>query len=161
MAIILNDKNGMTDASYTNVKETFPASVTGEGRVDTVNGANKRVIGDSNTEFLSKVQLGDFIWFTSTDEIREVESVTDDHTLTLKFGTASPIVAGNFKIVPKTGYRSVSWSIDTVAGATINGIAYESGMSKTVGNSNPGVRRVAPVLIDTTVGLNTVFVGAE
>jgi len=160
MAIILNDKNGMTDASYTNVKETFPASVTGSGTVSSVNGANKRIIGDHSL-FLSEVQLGDFIWFTSTDEIREVESVTNDSTLTLKFGTASPIVAGNFKIVPKTGYRSVSWSIDTVAGATINGIAYEAGMSKTVGNSNPGVRRVAPVLIDTTVGLNTVFVGAE
>ena len=161
MAITLNDKNGMADASYTNVKETFPASIAGSGLVSSVNGANVRVIGNASTLFLSEVQVGDYIWFSSTDEVREVESITDNKTLTLKLGTAAAVTTAAYKVVKKTGYRSVSWSVDAASGASINGIAYEAGMSRTIGNSNPGGRRVAPVLIDTTGNSSSVFIAAE
>lgn len=160
MAITLNDKNGMADASYTSVKETFPASIAGTGDIAFGNGTNSRVIG-TGTSFLSEVQIGDFIWANSVDEIREIESIADDNTLTLKFGFSTTQANDGFRIIKKTGYRSVSWSIDSAAGATINGIAYEAGMSRTIGNSNPGVRRVAPVLIDTVGNGNTVFIAAE
>jgi hypothetical protein len=161
MAITLNNKNGMTDASYTNVQETFPVSIAGTGEISAGNGTNTRVLGDGNTLFLSEFQIGDFIWDDFSGEIREVESIADDNTLTLKIGFGEELDVVSFRIVKKTGYRSVSWGIDSAAGATINGIAYEAGMSRTIGNSNPGVRRVAPVLIDTFTSLNTVFIAAE
>jgi hypothetical protein len=164
MAITKNELNGMTDASYDSVKDTFPASVAStSGTLSTVNGLNTRVIG-VGTVFLTDVKKGDYIWFTTTDEVRRVENVTDDLTLTLKSAVATTVTAGAFKIVPKNGYEAISWSIASTGAATINGITYEASMSNSIGSQKPnsqgGGRNVAPVLIDSTANTNIVFVSA-
>jgi hypothetical protein len=165
MAATINKLNGMTDASYDNVKETFPESVAPtSGTVSTVNGLNTRVIG-VGTVFLTDVKKGDSIWFPVNDEVREVESVCDDLTLTLKFPVDTTVTGEAFKIVPKNGYSIVSWGVDSTAGADINGISYEASMSRTIGNQQPigqgGGKRIAPLLIDSTVNGNIVYVSAE
>ncbi len=164
MAVTINKLNGMTDASYDNVKETFPVSTSGTGTLSTVNGLDTRVIG-VGTSFLTEAKKGDYIWFTTTDELREIESIADDLTLTLKFPVDTTVTGVAFSVVPRNGYRNVSWGIDSAAGADINGISYEASMSRSVGNSKPngqgGGSRIAPLLIDSTVNSNIVFVAAE
>jgi len=165
MAVTINELNGMTDGAYENVKDTFPQSVAPtSGTVSSVNGLNTRIIG-VGTVFLSDIQKGDFIWFTTTDEVREVVSITDDLTLTLKLPVSTTVTGVAFKVVPKKGYRNVSWGIDDAAGADINGISYNANMSRTISDNKPngqgGGKRIAPLLIDSTVNGNTVFVAAE
>ncbi len=164
MAVEINKLNGMVDGAYDNVKETFPVSVTGAGTVSSVNGRNVRIVG-VGTAFLSAAQIGDFVWFKGNDELREIESICDDETLTLKFPLDVTATGDTYAIVPKHGYSNVSWGVDSVAAADINGISYEAGMSRSIGNSKPngqgGGKRIAPILIDSTVNGNIVFVTAE
>tara|TARA_R110002096_G_scaffold101463_2_gene224297 strand:+ start:523 stop:1017 length:495 start_codon:yes stop_codon:yes gene_type:complete len=164
MAVIINKLNGMTDASYSNVKDTFPESVVGVGTISSVNGLNTRIIG-VGTSFLTAAKKGDYVWFKGNDELREIESVCDDLTLTIKFPVDVTATGDTFGIVPRNGYRAISWGVDSTAGADINGISYEASMSRSIGNSKPngegGGSRIAPLLIDSTVNGNIVFVSAE
>jgi len=163
MAVTINSLNGMVDASYDTIKETFPVSIAStSGTVSSVNGLNTRIIG-SGTVFLTDVKRGYFIWFTTTDEIIEVESVTDDTTLTLK-ESASTLTGVAWKVIPKNPYSNTSWGVDSVGAADINGITYEASMSKSIGggksNGEGGGKRITPILIDSTANSNVVFVSA-
>ncbi len=165
MAVTINKIDGMVDASYENVKETFPQSIAPtSGTVSSVNGLDKKIVG-SGTTFLADIKRGDYIWFTTTDEVAEVENVVDDENLTLKASLITTVTGVAWKIVPKNGYRNVSWFVDDVASATVNNIAYPAGVSRSLGNSKPngegGGGRIAPVLIDSTVNGNTVYAVAE
>ena len=163
MAVTINTLNGMVDASYDNIKETFPVSIAStSGTVSSVNGLNTRLIG-SGTVFLTDVKKGYYIWFTTTDEIIEVESVADDTTLTLK-QSASTLTGVAWKVVPKNPYSNTSWGTDSVGSASINGITYEASMSKSIGNSKSngqgGGKRISPILINSETNSNVVFISA-
>lgn len=152
------------EASYDNVKDTFPASAAPTaGTVST--GYRKDQIIGSSTVFNTDVEKGDYIWFTTTDELVEVEAVQDDTILSLKQEVAGALSGVAFKIVKKNGYKTISWLIDTAAAAEINSISYEAGVSKTYGNSKSngegGGNRLAPVLVDSAINGNVVNISAE
>ena len=56
---------------YDNVKDTFPASIAPTSGTVSTKSSLKQIIG-VGTVFISDVNNGDFIWFTTTDELVEV-----------------------------------------------------------------------------------------
>tara|TARA_R110000803_G_scaffold16197_8_gene44492 strand:+ start:8206 stop:8700 length:495 start_codon:yes stop_codon:yes gene_type:complete len=164
MAVTTNNLNGMTDASYDNVKDTFPKSIAStSGTISSVNGLDKKIVGAS-TVFLTDFQVGDYIWFTTTDEVRRIENIVDDTNLTLEFPVATTVTAVAFSVVRKTGYKNISWMNDSVGVADINNMTYPASTSRTMSsgaNGSGGGKRIAPLLIDTTASSNIVYVSAE
>lgn len=152
------------EAEYSNVKDTFPASAAPTAGTISTGYRLDQIIGVA-TVFLTDVEKGDSIWFTTTDELVEVKGVQDDLILSLEREVAGALAGVAFKIVKKNGYKTISWLVDSVAAAEINSISYGAGVSKTYGNSKPngegGGNRLAPVLVDSSVNGNVVNISAE
>jgi len=150
--------------SYSNVKDTFPASEAGAGTLSTVNGLNKQMVGVTTT-FLQDIEKGDFIWFTTVDELIEVENVLSDTEASLVRGTATALSGVAYKIVKKNGFSSISWMIDSLGTAEIDTIVYPAQSSESSGNSKPnqqgGGRRLTPIIVDTTTNGNIAYVTGE
>lgn len=161
MAITTNITGRTVNASYDSVKDTFPASAAGSGTLSTVNGLNKQMVGVTTT-FLQDIEKGDFIWFTTTDELIEVENVVSDTRASLVRGTATALSGVAYKIVKKNGFRSISWMIDGAAAADINSITYPSSSSSSDSDVKPngqgGGARRDPILVDSTANANVVYV---
>lgn len=165
MALTTIQTGSAIDAEYSNVKDTFPASVAPtSGTISTVNTLNKKVAG-TGTVFLTDVVAGDFIWFTTVDELVEIENVVSDTSLTLKFPTLTTLTGVAFKIVKKNSFKNISWVIDGAGTAEINTIVYPASYSKTMGNSKSNgegsTGRLSPILVDSTTNANVVYVSAE
>ena len=165
MALTTVTVGSVVKGEYSNVKDTFPASVAPtSGTISTVNGLNKQVVG-VGTVALTDLQKGDFIWFTTTDELIEVENVVGDLAFSLVTGTSAPLSGVAFKIVKKNGFSSISWMIDSLGTAEINTIVYPAQSSESFGNSKPngqgGGRRLSPIIVDTTTNGNIAYVTGE
>lgn len=164
MAVTTEISGSILQADYDNVKETFPESAAGAGTVSTVNGANLLVIG-SGTAFTTAVEVGDWIWFKTADELAEVVSVVSDTELYLKATPGTTATADTYGIVPKISYKSISWMIDADGVADVNRITFPADTTNVYSsgkpNTNGGGRRVPPFLIDTTASANNVYVSAR
>jgi len=64
------------EAEYSNVKDTFPASAAPTAGTISTGYRLDQIIGVA-TVFLTDVEKGDYIWFTTTDELVEVKGVQD------------------------------------------------------------------------------------
>jgi hypothetical protein len=157
MAVTTNINGRSVDATYDNVKDTFPLSTAGAGTVSTVNGLNKKVVG-VGTAFTSDFQTGDFIWFKTADELCEVENIVSDTELTLRLAPATTATADTYGIVSKSSYEFASWTIDSVGTAEINKVAYPA---QTSNGDERKARRLEPFLIDSTANANIVYVKAR
>jgi hypothetical protein len=154
MAVTIDNQSGTAHAAYANVKETFPVSAAPtSGTITIVAGQPKLVVG-TTTVFLTDFNVGDYIWFTSTDELRRIESISSDTELILQQPVAGAITAQAFKTIKAIGYKTISWANDITGVSNINGVAFPSGIS----SSYEGKK---VLLIDSTVGGGTVSVMAE
>lgn len=127
-------------------------------------GTDLKVIDGAGTKFLTDVVAGDYIYFPTTDEIEEIESVQSDTRLYLKTAIASKAGVA-FKFIKKYNcFRSVSILL-TATAEEINTISMPLGTSKTYGNDKPigagGGRRITPILIDSTVNAGIVLASGE
>lgn len=157
MALTIDKLSGSVHASYDNVKETFPVSVASAGAgADTVDVTERDVWG-TGTAFTTDFKKGDFVWFTTTDELRRIENIVDDEKMTLEHPVASPLSGVVFKVVPREGYSSVSWLNDSTGTIEINGIPMPVDASDTFRTD----LRFIPVLIDSTVSANIVTLTAK
>ena len=152
------------ESAYANVKETFPQSVAPSAGTISTGSRLDQIVG-SGTSFKSEIEKGDWIWDTTNDELVEVMCVLDDTSIRLARELSNSLAGAAFRIVKKNGFKKISWVVDDLNDATINGIAYPLATSKTYGNDKPngqgGGERLAPVLIDTTANGNTVFISGE
>ena len=164
MAVTTNQTGRLVDADYDNVKDTFPVSSAGTGTISTVNGADRFVVG-VGTSFLTEVEVGEFIWFKTADELAKVESIVSDTELYLVSAPATTATGDTFGVVPKVPYSSISWMIDADGAADVNGVTYPANTSRVYGNGKPntsgGGRRLTPLLIDATANANNVYVSGE
>lgn len=159
-----NTTGNVTKVEYSNEKETFPVSVAPtSGTIST--GTRKDFIVGASTVFLTDVEVGDYIWDTTNDELRKVVGVLSNTEIYLEKEFTNALSADPFKIVPKNVYRTMSWAIDAVGAADINGITFAASMSETLENNKPngegGGRRLSPILIDCTANANIVNVSAN
>jgi hypothetical protein len=164
MAVTTNRTGRLVDATYTNVKETFPVSTAGAGTVSTVNGADRKVVG-SGTAFTTDFSVGDYIWFKTADELAEIENIVSDTEMSLRIAPETTATGDTYGIIKKNNYSNISWLIDPLTDADINKFTFKAGTSKTYGNSKSntlgGGKRLPPILIDSTANSNTVFISAE
>lgn len=149
MAITINNSAGATYANYANVKDTFPVSSAGAG---TVQVADRTVIG-TNTTFTTSFKKGDFIWVKDNDNLRRIENILSDTLLTLQH-PATTEASSTYGIVKRMGYESVSWAIDDIGTAAIDGVTMLKNMSDTYDCDET----FTPVLIDSTGNSNSVIV---
>lgn len=163
MAVTTNKTGRLVDATYDNVKETFPVSTAGAGTVSTVNGADRKVVG-VGTSFTS-LNVGDYIWFKTADELAEIENIVSDTELSLRIAPETTATADTYGTVAKTNYASISWLIDDAGTGDVNKFTFPSGTSRTYGNGKGntigGGKRLSPILIDSTTNSNVIFVSAE
>jgi len=156
MALTINTLSGSVYASYNNVKDTFPQSVASTGAgADTVQVSGYDIIG-TGTAFTTDYQKGDFIWLVDNDEIRRIENIVSDTKMTLE-QSATTDSSTTHKVVPRQGYKSVSFLIDDAGAAEINGISIPANASDSWETNN----KFIPVLIDSTVNANVVTVTAK
>lgn len=149
---------------YDNVKDTFPASIAPtSGTISSVNTLNKKIVG-SGTVFLTDVVPGDYIWFTTIDDLVKVENIVSDTELTLVKPVASTVTAVAWKVVKKSdlSFRNISWLIDSAGTAEINTVVYPASTSESDGDVKPngegGGRRLSPIIVDSTTNANIVYV---
>ncbi len=163
MAVTTNKTGRLVDATYDNVKETFPVSTAGAGTVSTVNGADRKVVG-IGTSFTS-LSVGDYIWFKTADELAEIENIVSDTELSLRIAPETTATGDTYATIKKNNYSNISWLIDPLTDADINKFTFKAGTSRTYGSSKSntmgGGKRLPPVLIDSTANTNTVFISAE
>jgi hypothetical protein len=164
MAVTTETSGSITQADYDNVKETFPVSTAGAGTVSTVNSANLLVSG-SGTAFTTAVNVGDWIWFKTADELAEVASIVSDTELYLKASPGTTATGDTYGVVPKMNYKSVSFMIDADGVADVNRITYPADTTNVFSSGKPntsgGGRRLDPLLIDSTASTNNVYVSAQ
>jgi len=164
MAVTTKTTGRNVEAEYANVKETFPESVAPIGGTVSTGYRKDQIVG-AGTSFKDEIEKGDYIWFTTTDELVEVVSVTDDTHLSLKYELAGTLAGVAYKVVKRNSFKIISWLVDDANTAAINGITYPLASSKSYGNDKPngqgGGDRLAPVLVDTTANGNTVFISGE
>lgn len=163
MAVTTNKTGRLVDATYTNVKETFPESTAGAGTVSTVNGADRKVVG-VGTSFTS-LSAGDYIWFKTADELAEIENIVSDTELSLRIAPETTATGDTYGTIKKNNYTNISWLIDDVGVADVNNFTFPKSTSRTYGNGKGntvgGGKRLQPILIDSTANTNTVFISAE
>jgi hypothetical protein len=147
-----------------NTDATFDVATLGD-LISSVNNLEK-IVG-TFTSFTTDCQPGDYIWFTTTDELVEIRNIVDDTNLTLAAAVPTSVTDVAWKIVRKSdnGFNRVSWVIDSVGAASINEIAYPASTSETLGDTQPngqgGGRRIAPIIVDSTANSNVVYVTGE
>jgi len=156
MAITKTINSGTIYASYDNVKETFPesAATTGSG-ADTVDVVSKNVFG-TGTAFKSDFRKGGFVWLTTNDELRRINNIVSDTKMTLEH-PATNVTGETIKSIDIMGFDSVSYIIDSVGAANINGIPLPAEASETFKTDV----HFFPILIDSTPNANTVTVTAK
>jgi len=164
MAITTQVIGNIVESKYDNVKETFPESVAPTGGTISTGYRLDQLIG-VGTSFLSDLEKGDVIWFTTTDELADVIAIDGDLKVTLSREISGSLAGVAFRVVKKNGFKSISWLIDSANPALINTIEYPLGTSKSYGNDKPngqgGGRRTNPVLVDSTLNGNIVYVSGE
>ena len=163
MAVTINIQSGVADASYDNVKDTFPQSAAPTGGTVSTSGRKDYIVG-SGTSFLSDFKLGDYIWFTTTDEVVKISNIVSDTELYINKELSGAVSGVAFKVVPREGWKMVSVAVDGAGAANINNIQYPASYSVSYGNGRTvsnGGRRQEPVLIDSTVSGNVVLVNAQ
>jgi len=163
MAVTTNKTGRLVDASYDNVKETFPVSTAGAGTVSTVNGADRKVVG-VGTSFTS-LNVGDYLWLKAADELVEIENIVSDTELSLRIAPETTATGDTYGTIPKTNYSNISWLIDDVGTGDVNNFTFPANTSRTYGsgkgNTIGGGKRLSPILIDSTTNSNIIFVSAE
>jgi hypothetical protein len=146
-----------------NTDATFDVATLGD-LVSTVNNLEK-VVG-TFTAFTTDCQPGDFIWFTTVDELYEIRNIVDDTNLTLMLPAPS-LTDVAYKIVKKSdnNFNKISWLIDAANPAKINEIDYPASTSETLGNDLPngqgGGKRISPIIVDSTGNGNIVYVTGQ
>ncbi len=151
MAITINGQY----ATYENVKDTFPVSTALTGTVSAVN--NGELIVGSDTAFSTELQTGEWLYIPSITQIRQIKSIASDTELYL-YSAFSVAVSGlDASKTPKQTYKSISWKIDSTAGASINGQVFEANNSGTLGFDEVGRTRPDPIIIDSDTTGNKVY----
>jgi len=156
MAVTIDTLSGSVYASYSNVKDTFPQSVASTGAgADTVAVSGYDITG-TGTAFTTDYQKGDYIWLIDNDEIRRIDNIVSDTKMTLE-QSATTDASTTHKVVPRQGFKSVSFLIDSAGAANINGVSVPASAS----DSWTTHKKFIPVLIDSTVNANVVTVTAK
>jgi len=156
MAVTIDTLSGSVYASYSNVKDTFPQSVASTGAgADTVAVSGYDITG-TGTAFTTDYQKGDYIWLIDNDEIRRIDNIVSDTKMTLE-QSATTDASTTHKVVPRQGFKSVSFLIDSTGAANINGVSVPASAS----DSWTTHKKFIPVLIDSTVNANVVTVTAK
>lgn len=120
-----------------------------------VSVANRMVTGNY-AKFATEFQKGDYIWLKDNDELRRIETVSSDNVLILEHA-ATTDASTEYAVVNRMGFNSVSYLVDDVGTAEINGIAVPK-------NSSESFRtdlKFIPILIDTVTNSNKVIVSAK
>lgn len=156
MAVTIDTNSGGVYASYSNVKDTFPKSVASTGAgADTVAVSGVQITG-TGTAFTADYRKGDYIWLIDNDEIRRIDNIVSDTEMTLEL-SATTDASTTHKVVPRQGFNSVSYLVDSSAAVTINGISIPASASETFRTD----LKFIPILIDSTGGANVVTVSAK
>ena len=115
-----------------------------------------RVVVGSYSQFLSEAVKGDWIWLKDTDELRRIESVSDDGKIILETN-ATTDSSTDYAIIKRQGFNKVRVMADNAAVAKINKvempISFEDEFRTDL--------RFIPILIDTTANANAVTVSAQ
>ena len=157
MALTTDTQSGVTSAAYDNVKDTFPASTDPTAGTVTVTATQLQLVTGVSTEFLTDFKVGDYIWFTTTDEIRRIQSISSDTEMTLQHPISGAVAGVAFKVASKVGYRTISWANDSTGVSNINGVAMVANLSATIDTTH----EAKALLIDSTIGGGIVNVIAE
>lgn len=164
MAVTTVQTDRNIEASYANVKETFPESQAPVGGTISTGSRTDQIIG-VGTSFTEELQRGDYIWDNTNDEIARVENVVSDTELRLSVELSNALAGATYRVVKKPGFKTISWLVDDVNTAKINTITYPLATSKSYGNGKSntagGGYRLSPIIIDTTVNGNTVYASGE
>lgn len=115
-----------------------------------------RVVVGSYSQFLSEAVKGDWIWLKDNDELRRIESVSDDGKIILETN-ATTDSSTDYAIIKRQGFNSVGYAVDSVGTVEINSIPVFADMSETFRTD----LRFIPILIDTTANSNKVIVTAK
>lgn len=141
-------------ADYDNVKDTFPQSTTLTGTITAVN--NNTLIKGTGTAFETELQAGEWIYIEAQSAFRQIRAINSNTELVLWSAFPAAVSGATPKRVPNSGYRMISWSIDSAGTAKIDNITFEAGDSGTL--SYMGGKRPSPILIDSTANGNNVYV---
>lgn len=152
MPVTINNQHGV----YDNVKDTFPQSTSLTGTVSAVN--NKALIKGVGTAFSSELQVGEWLFDTTNNEIRQIGSIQSDTELTLREPFSNALSGATVKRVPRQTYRLISWSIDSVGTAKIDNIEFPVSKSGAIGIDVEARVRPKPFIIDSTANSNKVFI---
>ena len=156
MALTSEIKAGTAHAAYANVKETFPESTAATSGTISVLAANLRNVVGVGTVFLTDFNVGDYIWITTADDLRRIDSIASDTELTLQH-SATAAAGDTYRKIKPVGYSMISWANDISGVSNINGIPFPAGVSA----SYDAKLNRKVLLIDSTVGGGTVTVIAE
>lgn len=144
--------NNSTDL-YSGVKDTLPRSVSMTGTVSAVNGLNKKIVG-VGTLFTSELHIGDWLYISSEDELRQVENIVNDLELTVSEGFTNAFAGATPAKTPQSANRMFSYIVTSVP-ATIDGVSFSVNQGSThESHFKPGSGRSEqdPILIDASSG---------
>jgi hypothetical protein len=143
-------------ADYDNVKDTFPVSAALTGTITKANDGSL-IIG-TGTLFGDELENGQWIYVAAISEFQQIERIISDTELRLYKPFVGSVSGATPRRIPRQTYKSISWKIDSTGTAKINNITFEAGDSATLPFDEIGRTRPDPILIDSTVNGNNVYV---
>lgn len=133
-----------------NAKSTAPRP---ESLTGTVDSENYHVIG-TGTQFLSEVQVGDYVVNYTSNEVRRVKDVKSDTLLGLNKPFSSEMSSAGLVIVPENNLTQfMVLENNGAAQASIDGESFRAGSRKEFGQLNGQLSRVRspkPMIVDAT-----------
>jgi len=146
---LVNDTITLTGG---NADATFDVATISENKVSVAG----RVVVGTYSQFLTEAVKGDWIWLKDNDELRRIESVSDDTKIILETN-ATTDASTTYGIIKRQGFNKVRVMADNATVAKINKvempISFEDEFRTDL--------RFIPILIDTTANANAVTVSAQ
>jgi hypothetical protein len=158
---------------YSNEQDSVPRSSAGTGTLTTsaTDNGGLHVVGvgtnfqrdyTTGEENASELTIGDWIYIKTQNEFAQVVNIVSDTELTLDTAFTTPLAGVSFDIVKNSKLVMLSYAVDAVDTATVDGVVVPANTavtftksSRTKSSGNP---YIDPIDIDCTGNANTVLV---
>lgn len=134
-------------------QDSVPAAATGTG---TVSSANNGMIIGVGTSFTTEAEINDWFYIKAQNEFRRILKVASDTEIYIDGTFTVPLAAEAFHITPDSKFVEISWLVNGVADAKIDGVTVSTNTTNdfTKAGKGPsggaGNKYIDPIDVDAT-----------
>ena len=136
----------------TGVQDSVPAAASGSGTITSVNTGQ---IEGAGSAFLTEARIGHYVYMKTQNEFRRITSIPSDTELYIDSPFTGGIAGEVYHITPNSRLVEISWLVNGVADAKIDGVTVPTDTTNDFtkagkGSTQAGNKYIDPIDIDAT-----------